>query len=103
MKNRRSDRRFPLWYQAKDYQKKLLVLVSILSELFLSLMSSNLMLFSFSSTRHCRAPYQPVLFSAMPNPGGFVITVPLCEYAKRWSRGHRNFILISPHWEVILS
>jgi hypothetical protein len=34
----------------------LLVLVSILSQLFLSLMSSNLMLFSFSSTRHDRAP-----------------------------------------------
>ncbi|MDX9823499.1 MAG: hypothetical protein RBU26_01035, partial [Sphaerochaeta sp.] len=51
---------FLLWYQAKDYQKKLFILMSIFSELFLSLMSSNLMLFSFSSTRHCRAPYHPI-------------------------------------------
>ena len=35
----------------------LLVLVSVLSEFLLPLMSSNLMLLSFSSTRHDRAPY----------------------------------------------
>jgi hypothetical protein len=62
---------FLLWYQAKDYQKKLFVLVSIFSELFLSLMSSNLMLFSFSSTRHCRAPYHPALFSVGTESGWF--------------------------------
>lgn len=45
--------------------------MSILSELFLSLMSSNLMLLSFSSTRHCRAPYPPALLSAKAESGWF--------------------------------
>ena len=40
-------------------KKILLLLVSHHSELFLSLMCSNLMLLSFSSTRHCRTPYFP--------------------------------------------
>lgn len=31
------------------------------SELLLPFMGSNLMLFSFSSTRHCRTPYVPRL------------------------------------------
>ena len=45
--------------------------MSIFSELFLSLMSSNLMLFSFSSTRHCRAPYLPAFFSVLAESGRF--------------------------------
>ena len=57
---------------SKDCRRRLFLrLMSIHSELFLSLMRSNLMLLSFSSTRHCRAPYQPVELLAMPIPEDF--------------------------------
>ena len=49
-------------------EEDLLLLVSHHSELFLSLMCSNLMLLSLSSTRHCRTPYCP------RKQGRFVIT-----------------------------
>lgn len=53
-KTRRSDRRVLI---AK--KEVLLLLMSHHSELLLPFMGSNLMLLSFSSTRHCRTPYVP--------------------------------------------
>ena len=51
-------------------RKLLLLLVSHHSELLLPFMGSNLMLLSFSSTRHCRTPYVPQ-FGTCCNYGGY--------------------------------
>jgi hypothetical protein len=68
-------------WRKQDY-RILFVLMSVFSELFLSLMSRDLMFLSFSSTRHNRAPYPLGYLNQI------VITLALCDVTSRRSSGY---------------
>ena len=51
-----------LYTLSMNAERRLLLLVSVLSESLLSLVSSDLMLFSFLTARHSSAPYSNWIF-----------------------------------------